>query len=505
MLENEITTHRERPGMSESAVESPDAQDRPLNRAGNRIGDVVFGKFKISDLVQENEYASIFAARDLSSDSYVLIETINTEIPSGFNNFASLAKEVLELKHENILRLIDYQEVHSRPYFVWEFVDFVRLEDLIDGGGFIEQEAEIFDTISQVCRGLQFAHDRGIAHGYLHPRNICLADVNGDICVKIANFGFSHLQQQLRSFEAAGVIMHPKPESDIYQLAVLSYYTVTGETPDPNKTVDEILNPRTLGNVSFDALPDHRSDLRGFEEFTQLLDDTVDPDEEWRLKTAKEFEDGLIDWMESVKGSEATRSQVVEVLTEEPKTFEPLVKKKKKITNNMRTTVRAMVNLKSKQSVQEETAVMKLTNIAAAKGPRQSPMASAVRLGAALVAVLIIVGLALYAAFVKPEETKQLFVASSEGVASLVAPAKPKEEILIEPVSVPAIPSKSGAQQAVQATIAQLPQVPATKLPKFDPNALRDLYREDFVSSNNQARRAFRIEYREFRKDWISN
>lgn len=491
--------------MSESAVESPDAQDRPLNRAGNRIGDVVFGKFKITDLVQENEYASIFAAHDLSSDSYVLIETINTEIPSGLSNFASLAKEVLELKHENILRLIDYQEVHSRPYFVWEFVDFVRLEDLIDGGGFIEQEAEIFDTISQVCRGLQFAHDRGIAHGYLHPRNICLADVNGDICVKIANFGFSHLQQQLRSFEAAGVIMHPKPESDIYQLAVLSYYTVTGETPDPNKTVDEILNPRTLGNVSFDALPDHRSDMRGFEEFTQLLDDTVDPDEEWRLKTAKEFEDGLIDWMESVKGSEATRSQVVEVLTEEPKTFEPLVKKKKKITNNMRTTVRAMVNLKSKQSVQEETAVMKLTNIAAAKGPRQSPMASAVRLGAALVAVLIIVGLALYAAFVKPEETKQLFVASSEGVASLVAPAKPKEEILIEPVSVPALPSKSGAQQAVQATIAQLPQVPATKLPKFDPNALRDLYREDFVSSNNQARRAFRIEYREFRKDWISN
>lgn len=493
--------------MSESVVENPEAQDRPLSRADTRVGDILFGKFKISDLVQENEDGSIFAARDLSTNQLVLIETLMTQIPSGFNNFASLAKGVFGLKHENILQLIAYEEADRRPYFVWEFVDFVRLEDLVDGGGFIEQEVEVFDTLSQVCRGLQFAHENGIAHGYLHPRNICLADVNGEICVKIANFGFSHLQQQLRAFESAGVIMHPKPESDIFQLAVLSYYTVTGESPDPNRTLDEILNPRSVAidRVSFDALPEHRSDMRGFEEFTQLLDDTLDPDEEWRLKSAPEFENGLIDWMESVKGSEATRSQVVEKFNEEPKALEPLVKKKKKITNNMRTTVRAMVNLKSKQSVQEETAVMKLTSIVAAKGPRQSPMASAIRLSAALIGCLILVGVALFAAFVRPDETRQLFVASSESVAGLIAPAKPKEEVLLEPVTVPVVASKSGAQEAVQATVAQLPQVPSTKLPKFDPNVLRDLYREDFISTNNQARRAFRIEYREFRKDWISN
>jgi serine/threonine protein kinase len=491
--------------MSESVVESPDAQDRPLNRANNRIGDILFGKFKISGLVQENGYGSMFAAQDLSSGTPVLIEALKTHIPAGLNNFASLAKDVFKLKHENVLQLIAYEEVESRPYFVWEFVDFVRLEDLVDGGGFIEQEIEIFDTLSQVCRGLQFAHDNGMAHGYLHPRNICLADADGEICVKIANFGFSHLQQQLRAFESAGVITHPKPESDVYQLAVLAFYTVTGEPPDPNKSLDDILNPRAVEKISFDALPEHRSDMRAFEEFTQLLDDTIDPDLEWRLKTAGEFENGLIDWIESVKGAEATRSQVVDKLSDETTPPEPLVKKKKKITNNMRTTVRAMVNLKSKQSVQEETAVMKLTNIAAATGPRQSPMASAIKLSAVLIGCLSVVGIALYAAFVKPEETRQLFVASSEGVASLIKPAKPKEEVLLEPVNIPAIPLKSGAKEAVQATVAQLPQVPATRLPKFDPNVLRDLYRDDFVSTNNQGRRAFRIEYREFRKDWISN
>jgi serine/threonine protein kinase len=491
--------------MSESVV-GTDAHDRPLNKADSRVGEVLFGKFKITDLVQNSENASMFAAQDLSNGTHVLIETINTPIPSGLENFARLAKEVLTLQHENILRLITYEELKNRPYFIWEFVDFVRLQDLIEGGGFIEQESEIFDTISQVCRGLQFAHEKGIAHGYLHPSNICLADVNGEICIKIANFGFSHLQHQLRALESSGVILYPKPETDIYQLAVLSYFTATGEAPEPVKSLDEFFNPRSTVPVTFDALPDQRSDMRGYEEFTQLLDDTLDTDEDFRVSTAREFEDGLTDWMESVKASEATRSVAVEKLAEDhEKPLEPLVKKKKKITNNMRTTVRAMVNLKSKQSVQEETAVMKLTNIAAAKGPRQSPMASAIRLSIGLLGCLTVVGIASYAAFVKPEETRELFLNTSQSVASVIGPKKKDEgEILVDPVVVPTISSKSGATEVVRPQPLPLPDKPLTKLPKFDPNVLHDLYRKDFTSSNNQARRAFRIEYREFRPDWIS-
>lgn len=491
--------------MSESVLEPPDAQNRPLREADHTVGEVLFGKFKISDLVQHNDSASIYAARDLSNNTLVLIETIDTRIPSGFNSFARLAKGLLQLDHENILRLIAYEEVASRPYFVWEFVDFVRLEDLVENGGFIEQESEIFDTISQICRGLQFAHEKGIAHGYLHPRNICLADRDGEICIKIANFGFSHLQQQLRQFEQSGVILHASPEADVFQLAVLSYFTATGESPDPSKTLDGVLNPRNRDKVSFDALTDQRSDMRGCEEFAQLLDDTMDAEDEWRIKTAKEFEDGLTDWMESVKSSEATRSATIERMSEESKDVEPLVKKKKKITNNMRTTVRQMVNLKSKQSMQEETAVMKLTNIAAAKGPRQSPVASAVRLGLGLLACLIVVGAGLYAAFVKPQETKAIFVSASEGVAEVIGPKRNKEAdvIAIAPISVPPVSNEPSAAKTVVQNAADSMEKPATKLPPFDPNLLHDLYREDFQSNNNQTKRAFRIEYREFNPAWI--
>jgi len=491
--------------MSESVIGTTDTNNTPRH-AVYSVGEVLFGKFKIFDKVQESDYSTVYAARDLSNNEQVLIESINTEIPSGLDTFARLAKDSMALDHPNVLRLIAYEQIDNRPYLVWEFVDFVRLQDLIDNGGFIEQESEIFETISQICQGLQYAHDQGIAHGYLHPRNVCLADIDGEIRIKLANFGFSHLQHQLNAYEGTGVLLQPKPENDIYHLSVLTYFVVTGESPNSARSLDDILNPRSSDKVSFETVIDQRSDMRGYEELAQLLDDTLDPDEDWRISSPKEFEDGLTDWMNSVKTAQFSTSMVAEKLVEDQqKPQESPIKKKRKITNNMRTTVRQMVNLKSKQGAQEETAVMKLTNIAAAQGPRQSPMASVIRLSIGLVACLTVVGIALYAAFVKPNETKEAFVGTSEKVASLIGKKKPVEEFLpVDEIPVPTNSKKPAASGPTPVPVAApADEKPKNKLPKFDHNSLRDLYRKDFNTSNNQGKRAFRIEYREFKKEWI--
>ncbi|GEM_PF-1371741 len=475
--------------------------------ADNRVGDVLAGKYKVRDVVSNSPYGTMYAATNLANGDLVLVETIKSSIPTGLDTFARLAKGFEGLEHPNILKLLAYEEIDAKPFFVWEFVDFVRLEDLISSGGFLEQEFEIFDTISQICRGLQFAHEKGIPHGYLHPRNICLADLGGEICVKIANFGFAHMLRQLISFETAGIVLQPKKENDIYQLSILTYFVVTGESPKPGRTLDEILDPRSADKVGFEALADHRPDLRCYDELMQILDDTADPDEEFRVKSAREFEDGLIDWHESTKSAVAANSEVVEKVAQDQQAPESAQKKRRKITNNMRTTVKQMVNLKSKQFSQEETAVMKLTNIAAAKGPRQSPINSVIRLSVTLGAVLLITGLAVYAAFFKPREVKEGWVSASQKFANIVAPGKRDDgEVSIEPIEIPAV---SHAPQVVQP--GEKPPLmpmetakPKTKLPPFDSNILRDLYRADYVATNNQKKRGFRIEYREFNKDWIS-
>ncbi len=493
--------------MSESLDDTADLLlERPI-LADNRAGDILAGRFKIREAVVNSPYGSIYAAADLTNGKLVLVETIKSSLPSGLDSFARLAKGFASVDHPNILKLLAYEEIDAKPFFVWEYVEFVRLEDLIVNGGFLEQESEIFETISQICRGLQFAHEQGIPHGYLHPRNICLADIEGDICVKITNFGFAHMLRQLVSFETAGIILQPKKENDIYQLSVLTYFVVTGESPDPSRTLDEILDPRSADRVSFETLADHRSDLRSYEELLQILDDTVDPDENFRVSSAKEFEDGLIDWHESAKSAVVAKSEVAEKVAQEQQTPETAQKKRRKITNNMRTTVKRMVNLKSKQVTQENTAVMKLANIAAAKGPRQSPINSVIRLSLILLVVVAITGVAVYAAFIKPQEFKEGWISASQKFATVLRPKRPaSDEVSIEPISIPSVAS---APQVVQpgnkpALVSMETEKPKTRLPAFDANILRDLYREDYVSSNNQTKRGFRIEYREFNKDWIS-
>lgn len=492
--------------MSESLTDTSDTPQHQPEKAIPRLGEVLSGRYKIKDIVLESESGNLWEARDLSDNRPVLIEIINTSIPSGLPEFERLAKECIQFEHENILKLIAYEEFSGRPFFVWEFVDFVRLEDLIETGGFIEQESEIFDTISQICHGLQYAHEKGVAHGYLHPRNICLADVEGDVVIKIANFGLSHLQHQLRSFETAGVFAKPKPENDLYQLSVLTYFIVTGESPSPGKSLDHILDPRTLDKVSFETLIDLRSDMRSFEELLQLLEDSIDPDANWRIKSAKEFEDGLIDWHESAKSSLLARSEVAEKVAEDKQqAAEPTTEKKRKITNNMRTTVKQMVNLKTKQSNQEETAVMKLTNIASARGPRKSPMASLARLSLALLAVLAVTGAALYGAFYKPDQVKNAWLTASEQIAALTRPKKEAYDLAdIDPVNVPVLAERPDIAKLVPLESNPDEQKPATRLPAFDHNVLNDLYRKDFATSNNQTRRAFRIDYREWKDEWIS-
>ncbi len=480
-------------------------QNEPLV-ADNRAGDVLAGRFKIRDVVVNSPYGSVYAATDLSNGDLVLVETIKSSIPTGLDAFARLAKGFSRIEHPNILKLMSYEEIDAKPFFVWEFVDFVRLEDLVLSGGFLEQESEIFDTISQVCRGLEFAHGHGIPHGYLHPRNICLADINGEIRVKIAQFGFAHMLRQLVSFETAGIVLQPKKENDIYQLSVLTYFIVTGESPQPGRSLDDILDPRSADKVSFETLADHRPDLRSYDELLQILDDTADPDEAFRITSAKEFEDGLIDWYESTKSAGVARSEVAEKLAQEPQAPESLVKKKKKITNNMRTTVRQMVNLKSIQTSQEGTAVMKLANIAAAQGPRQSPVSSVVRLSVALVAVLLVTGTAIYAAFFRPKEMTEAWVDASQRIAGVVNPRKDDDEITIEPVSIPEIASAPQVVAPVNkpALLSGDSTKPKNKMPPFDHNILKDLYRPDYVAGNNGGKRGFRIEYDEFNPDWIA-
>ncbi len=483
---------------------------------GDPVGTVLFDRYQLKEVIHEQPEATLCTALDLKSKELVLIERLNVSISQQQELLARLAKEAMSLEHENILKLLACEiSAGGKPHLVWEYIDFIGLNQLVDAGGFICEEAELFDTVVQTCHGVQFAHAAGISHGYLHPRNIYLAEVDGRIVVKITNFGYAYLQQALLCDQSA--VLKPgqlTTQADVYQLAVLTFFLATGEPPAKDATLDGIFNRLFSVKIHFDALRDMRPELSGLDDLIQLLEDAIDPDESRRVKSVQEFEDGLIDWIEAAKTACATRSDVAEKIADgQLQSGEPAqAEEKRKSTNNLRTTLRQLVNLRNNQSTKEETAVMRLTNLAAAKGPRQSPLSSMARLAGIGLTVGFLVSAILYATLVKPDESRRAWLNASANFATLLGKNEESSDESI--ADIPAVSDRTAQSSITPKRPIVAPSPPKSerpsatqkapnRVPPFDHNKLPDLYRKDFSSTNNQLKRIFRVEYREFNEDWI--
>ena len=90
------------------------------------------------------------------------------------------------LRHRNIVEILDtgvwaYQN-EQRPYFVMPFLSGASL----DRGSRPLPVERVVEMVSQACRGLQAAHEKGLVHGDINPGNLFLME---DETVKILDLG----------------------------------------------------------------------------------------------------------------------------------------------------------------------------------------------------------------------------------------------------------------------------------------------------------------------------
>ncbi|GAV71807.1 Pkinase domain-containing protein [Cephalotus follicularis] len=92
--------------------------------------------------------------------------------------------------HPNIIRLFDVFQAQSCVFLVMEFCDRGNLASYIQQHGKVqEQIAKRF--MRQLGAGLEILQSHHIVHGDLKPENILLSGLEGDLVLKIADFGLS--------------------------------------------------------------------------------------------------------------------------------------------------------------------------------------------------------------------------------------------------------------------------------------------------------------------------
>ena len=172
----------------------------------------------------------------------------NPEIVRQFLGEAAL---IQKLDHPNIVRMIKTVEGSDTYCIVMEYIEGPSLSRAMAKGHY--SIGEILTIIIQVGKALAHAHEVGIIHRDITPRNILL---QRDGTPKLVDFGTAILRRGTETENqgvTAGTPIYMSPEqargdmelqdgrTDIYSLGAVLYQSLSGRAPFSGKSVAEIL------------------------------------------------------------------------------------------------------------------------------------------------------------------------------------------------------------------------------------------------------------------------
>lgn len=153
------------------------------------------GKYRIEGILGQGAMGVVYRGHDASLDRPVAIKTIHAHLLGGaagvqlLRRFRTEATAAARCQHANIVTVYDFGEHEGSPYIAMEFVSGRALDALL-----LEQPGltlrRINTLVSGICRGLHYAHQRGIVHRDIKPANIMV--LSGD-AIKLADFGIARI------------------------------------------------------------------------------------------------------------------------------------------------------------------------------------------------------------------------------------------------------------------------------------------------------------------------
>lgn len=253
-------------------------------------------------------FPKTFCNRDANTSQVTVPTQGNRELVDKLlKKFNEEARAVFQMKHDNIVRVLDIFEENGTAYYVMEYIDGRSLNDIVQKRGVLT-EAEALGYIRQIAAALKYVHSLNRLHLDIKPGNI-IVDYQGKAI--LIDFGASK-HYDVKTGENTSTLMGVNtpgyapieqctqgfttfsPATDIYALGATLYKLLTGITPpDSNRLLAEeaILQPlpayisAPTRKAVVAAMALKRKDRpQSIDEFLALLSGRVDNNERTLLK-----------------------------------------------------------------------------------------------------------------------------------------------------------------------------------------------------------------------------
>ncbi|MBN1610075.1 MAG: protein kinase [Polyangiaceae bacterium] len=252
---------------------------------GDRVGQVLGGRYELLRLVGTGGMGSVYEARhrDIHRRFAVkLLHTRHARSPFGVMRFKREARVAAALDSKYVVSMVDWGEADDgTPFLVMEYLQGMSLRALLRREGQLAPVRAV-NLVLDACLGTAVAHEAGVIHRDLKPENLFVTrGRSGEERVKVLDYGVAKLvgaaggDLSTRSGQAIGTPSYMPPEQatdaatvdrsvDIYALGVILFEALCGARP-PEGLDEPSSGPSERRSVAVDLaerLPDAPEGLR---------------------------------------------------------------------------------------------------------------------------------------------------------------------------------------------------------------------------------------------------
>ena len=221
----------------------------PTTISRSRQPDLIPG-YRLESLLGRGGMGEVHKATQLSLNRTVAVKILAAELakdPSFVSRFEKEAAALATLSHPNIVDIVDKGRSGATWFLVMEYIDGRSLREVVRSP--LLEPGAALRMVMEICRGVEYAHSRGVIHRDLKPENILFDEQAGGIA-KVTDFGLASFIEgtgaerfnMTETHVSMGTYSYMAPEqrvdarkadhrADIYSLGVILYELLVGDVP----------------------------------------------------------------------------------------------------------------------------------------------------------------------------------------------------------------------------------------------------------------------------------